>query len=98
MAATTNHPASIQKELVPYLHFPKEDVLKSAEERRLREVKLNYATALGNTHHSKVAIIFEDIHGLKRIETTIWATTEESIVLKRGVTIPIHRIHDMQII
>ncbi len=98
MAATTPFPASVQKELVPYLHFPKEDVLKSDEHKKLRQEKLDKATTIGNLNHSKVAILFEDIHGLKRIETTIWATTEESIVLKRGSTIPIHRIVDVEFV
>lgn len=97
MAAIT-FPASIQKEIVPYLHFPKEDVLFSKEEQKIRQEKLNYATVIGNIDHAKVAILFEDMHGLKRIETTVWATTEEDIVLKQGATIPIHRIVDVEFV
>lgn len=98
MAGETSIPAFIQKEIVPYLHFPKEDVLKSDDEKKQRQQKLNKATAVGNLNHTKVAILFEDIHGLKRVETTIWATTEESIVLKKGSTIPIHRIVDVEFV
>ncbi|HXH18176.1 MAG TPA: hypothetical protein VNJ07_03745 [Chitinophagales bacterium] len=98
MAATTSIPASVQKELIPYLHFPKDDVLHSDKERRERLEKLDKATVIGNLDHTKVAIIFEDVHGLKRVETTIWATTEENIVLKQGAVIPIHRIHDVEFV
>jgi uncharacterized protein (UPF0248 family) len=37
-------------------------------------------------------VVFEDDQGRKMIETTIWATGEKNIVLKHGMTIPIHRI------
>jgi uncharacterized protein (UPF0248 family) len=36
-----------------------------------------------------------DAEGLKQVETTIWATGEKNIVLKHGMTIPIHRIVDV---
>lgn len=98
MALHPPSPALIQKEIVPYLHFPKNDVLFSESERRARSEKLNKATSAGNLEHTKVKIIFEDMHGLKEIQTTIWATTENNIVLKRGATIPIHRIRDIQYI
>lgn len=91
-------PAFIEKELVPHLHFPKSDVLQQQEQRKLRQQQLEKAAVLGNGSHAKVSIFFEDIHGLKRIETTIWATTEESIVLKKGAVIPIHRIKSVEFI
>jgi uncharacterized protein (UPF0248 family) len=47
---------------------------------------------LGNIDHSKIRVVFEDDQGRKMIETTIWATGEKNIVLKQGMTIPIHRI------
>jgi len=91
-------PANLDKEIIPYLHFPKEDVLISEEDRKIRKIKLENATTIGNIEHSKVAILFEDVNGLKRIETTIWATTHESIVLKKGSTIPIHRVVDVELV
>ncbi|GIV33352.1 MAG: hypothetical protein KatS3mg031_0887 [Chitinophagales bacterium] len=98
MAGTAFFAAPIQKELIPFLHFPKEDVLPSAEQRKLRQQNLEKATALGNLNHTKVCIIFRDIHGPKQVETTIWATTEESIVLKKGVVIPIRSIIDVHFV
>lgn len=91
-------PANLDKEIIPYLHFPKEDVLTTEEDRKIRKTKLENATVIGNIEHSKVSILFEDMNGLKRIVTTIWATTQESIVLKKGSTIPIHRIVDVEFV
>lgn len=98
MAQLTTNPALIQKEIVPYLHFPKSDVLLEDVEKKTRQEKLNKAMVAGNTDHTKVKIIFEDIHGLKEIQTTIWAITENSILLKRGAAIPIHRVHDIRFV
>lgn len=98
MNAPSTIPANLYKEIIPYLHFPKEDILKTEQERKERKAKLENAMIIGNLEHVKVAILFEDMHGLKRIETTIWATTEESVVLKKGATIPIHRIVDVQLV
>jgi len=98
MAPTTTNPALVQKEIIAYLHFPKEDVLTAKNDQKLRQQKLDKATTVGNIDHTKVRIIFEDIHGLKMTDTTIWATTENNVILKRGVVIPIHRIHDIQFV
>ena len=43
----------------------------------------------------KIKIVFKDESGLKSVFTTIWATGEKNIVLKRGVIIPIRRIVDV---
>jgi uncharacterized protein (UPF0248 family) len=40
----------------------------------------------------KVKIYFADRIKKYLIETTIWGITEERIILKRGLTIPIHRV------
>jgi hypothetical protein len=50
------------------------------------------AQALGNLEHSKTWILFEDNQSKKMVETTVWAVTDESVILKRGVGIPINRI------
>lgn len=98
MANLIKNPASIQKEIIPFLHYPKTDVLASEVDRGLRKAKLAKATTIGNLDHTKVKIIFEDIHGLKSVETTIWATTQNKIVLKKGSVIPINRIHDIRFV
>ena len=95
MENSTTAPIVIDKEEVASLRFPSSEVLKSKEEKTHLYDKLKQATVLGNIDHSKIRITFEDDQAKKVIETTIWATGEKNIVLKHGMTIPIHRIHDI---
>lgn len=88
----------VQKEDVADLHFPKEDVLFSKDDKIARQKILERAIALGNIDHEKVKIEFQDIEGIKRVETTIWGVTNEVIILKKGVIIPIHRITEIELI
>ena len=83
----------VEKEKIGELHFPQSEVVVDETARKLRQKDLSDATILGNIEHNKVKIVFEDDKGVKYTETTIWATGEESIVLKSGITIPLHRIH-----
>jgi uncharacterized protein (UPF0248 family) len=47
---------------------------------------------LGNLEQIKSKIYFEDQNTKYVVDTTIWGLTNKRIILKRGVTIPIHRI------
>jgi hypothetical protein len=85
----------IEKEAIAHLHFPKEDILFEKEDIVLRYKKLNDALSIGNLEHDKVIILFQDIQGLKKVNTTIWGVTDREIILKKGVTIPIHRIENI---
>lgn len=87
----------IEKEQVGTLHFPATEVLRSEDERKMRRNDLDRAIALGNLEHHKVKIYFEDAKKKLVVHTTIWAVTEEAIVLKQNVTIPIRRIHKLEI-
>lgn len=93
--STDIKPVLIEKEIIPTLHFSKE--VKIKQEKKLLDT-LQEATKLGNLHHGKVAIIFEDDEGIKRVETTIWATGLAYICLKGGIWLPISRIHDVIIL
>lgn len=93
--STTSTATLIPKEQVASLRFPSGEVLKTKEERLALYEKLKQATVLGNIDHSKIRVVFEDDQGRKMIETTIWATGEKNIVLKHGMTIPIHRIVEL---
>jgi len=62
----------------------------------MRQVDIIQAMRLGNIERYKVKIIFEDTESIKMVKTTIWAVTERRIVLKRGVVIPVHRIHSIK--
>lgn len=87
----------VEKESIKGLHFPGSEVLKKEDDRKLRKLDLDRAIALGNLEHSKVKIYFEDEVGKKVVHTTIWAVTEDAIVLKQNVIVPIKRIHKLEI-
>ena len=88
----------IQKEVINKLYFPPDDVLDSSSDKTLRRIDIIKATRLGNTSRYKVKILFKDDEGVKIVDTTIWAVTENRIVLKKGVVIPIHRICKVEFI
>lgn len=96
MAETSQIPLHVSKESIASLHFPSNEVLDSELAIKNRHKDLERATTLGNIEHSKIKIVFEDSEGLKQVETTIWATTDKRIILKGGVVIPIHRIHEVK--
>lgn len=95
MEAILQQAGYIAKENIVNLHFPKDEVISDENTRKMRMKLLNDATILGNIEHNKVKIVFEDDEGIKYTETTIWATGEKNIVLKSGITIPLHRIHSV---
>ena len=88
----TSAPTLIEKETIPSLSFPKEPIIRSKDERSLLRKKISDSSVLGNIHHNKIKIVFEDSEGLKEVRTTIWAAGEDFIVLKKGVSIPVHRV------
>ena len=83
---------TIEKEDIQALKFPNTDVLQDEEAIFQRINDLNRAQALGNLERSKIKIYFEDDSSKKVVETTVWAVTDNSVVLKKGVGIPINRI------
>lgn len=89
--------ASIEKEEIPRLKFPKYEVLKSRDEQLQRRADLEKAMVLGNSEHGKIRIIFECTEGLKMVETTVWAVDDEELSLKAGLSIPLHVIHKVQL-
>lgn len=86
-------PVLIEKEQVKELTF-KEPISVKQEDDILK--KLEEATRLGNGYHTKVGIIFHDDEGLKRVNTTIWATGQKFICLKGGMWIPIDHIVELK--
>lgn len=83
----------IDKESITHLNFPQIDVLKDKEEMIARINDLDRALSLGNLEHLKIKIYFEDDTSKKVVETTILGVTEERVILKQGVVIPVKRIH-----
>lgn len=95
-ALVTNTATIVAKENVSILSFPKSDVLLSENKQNERKQRVIRAMKLGNNKKFKVKIIFEDIESLKKVETTIWGVTEKNIILKQGILIPLHRIHEIK--
>jgi hypothetical protein len=94
-AVQINSPLLIEKELIPSLHFKNPVAFKQQENLMDR---LSEATKMGNIDHLKIAIIFQDDEGMKRVETTVWATGAKYICLKGGIWLPINRIKEVQFI
>ncbi len=88
----------IEKETIPNLKFPTEQISSSVEEKLALQKELQRATTLGNLSKHKVSIVFSDIDGPKKVVTTIWAITEKMVILKKSMAIPIHRIHSVQLL
>ena len=91
-----NHPVAIEKENIRDLKFPENDVLLSKDAVKIRNSNLERALKLGNLEHNKIKIVFEDSDGVKQVETTVWGVTDKRVILKQGVLIPIHRIHEIR--
>jgi hypothetical protein len=89
--------SSVQKEDVTFLNFPNEEVLASAETVAQRRLALERAVVLGNTFKGKTKIVFEDVSGIKQIETHIWGLTDKRVILVQGIVIPINRIHEVKV-
>lgn len=93
MNQNMNSPILIEKEQIPNLSFPKSDSKKkTTDEIKLLNKKLKEYQILGNIHHSKVKIVFEDTEGLKEVRTTIWSADKDFIVLKKGIFIPLNHV------
>ncbi|MGB3948840.1 MAG: hypothetical protein WBM13_12710 [Bacteroidia bacterium] len=95
-ATNISKPTLVEKESIRDLKFPENEVLTSKDAIRLREADLERALKLGNLEHNKIKIVFEDSEGVKQVETTVWGVTDKRVILKQGVLIPIHRIHEIK--
>ena len=95
-ATNISKPTIVEKESIRDLKFPDNEVLTSKDAIRLREADLERALKLGNLEHNKIKIVFEDAEGVKQVETTVWGVTDKRVILKQGVLIPIHRIHEIK--
>lgn len=87
-------PTVIEKELIKDLSFKLPSNQEQSHEIRR---KLEEATRLGNGYHHKVGIIFQDDEGLKRVDTTIWATGQKFICIKGGMWLPIDHIVEIKL-
>lgn len=83
----------IDKDLIPNLRFSPTDVLTDPADIKQRRHDAERATSLGNNYHGKLDIYFQTADGaVKRVYTTIWATHQEYLTLKSGITLPLHAV------
>lgn len=87
------NPMHIERDIIPNLQFPRDEVLESDSDMEQRVMDAYRGMLLGNIYKGKVKIIFGDLEGIKQVETTIWGVTERRILLKRGIQIPLHRVY-----
>ena len=86
---------TIEKEALDTIHFPQQEVLLGDEKIALRVYDAKRAMKLGNLFNDKVKIVFEDAEGLKMVETSVWGMTDSYLIFKRGMTLPLNRIHEI---
>ena len=86
----------IDKEAISELKFPESDVLSTSDAKNERLTDLNRAVSLGNLEQSKIKIYFQDSLSHKVVNTTIWGITDKRVILKKGIVIPIHRVHKVK--
>lgn len=97
MGTNTRSAERVDKETIDKLKFPAQEVLTSNSDLKERQLMLHRATSLGNLQKHKVLIRFSDSEGLKEVYTTIWAITDQKVLLKAGRLIPVNRIHSVSI-
>ena len=85
-------PQIIPKEQIRFLTFPNNEVLTEFKDKIDRIHELKRAMVLGNIERHKVRITFKDIECIKSVETTIWGITDNSVILKNSIIIPLKRI------
>ena len=88
----------VDKNTVHAIKFSGEDVLKTKEERSIRDSQLARAQTLGNLDKHHVRIRFKNEAG-EDLETTvtIWAVTKNHVVLKGENLIPIISITQIKL-
>lgn len=91
--STTEKVHDTSKEYLYALRFPQEDVMTDKSSKSVRLFCVKRAMRLGNLLKNKVTIYFKDSQEkLIRIKTTVWGVTQKDVILKKGSTIPLHRI------
>jgi hypothetical protein len=82
----------VNKEDISGFQFVSFDVLDNAEQRMQRKVDLEEAMKVSNTDKAKSIVYFMTEGGIRFVETTIWAVTDEQVVFKGGVFIPVNSV------
>ncbi|MEM9298696.1 MAG: hypothetical protein AAGA64_09925 [Bacteroidota bacterium] len=83
----------IDKSELDQISFNKQEVLSDESDKNIRRHNLDRSLVLGNVHKRQVLIQFKNTLGMPlEVETTIWAVTQNHIMLKGGKTLPVRCI------
>lgn len=86
----------ISAELIPKEDISKYKLTRASEDHSMElQDKLRGALRLGNEFKSKATITFQTLDGPKRVETTVWTLTEDSLQIKNGVVLPLGSLLDI---
>lgn len=81
---------------IEHMQFGANDVCTTQDAITERWCQLNHAMKLGNLEKVSSKILFENAAGeLLTVESTVWATTAQNVILKYGLMIPIRAIHEV---
>lgn len=97
MKPKSTYVPEVPKENLAGMIFPSGEVLPLRKQQAERKKLLERAIDFGNYAQYKVAILFEDNEGPKRVETTIWDMDDKNIYLKNRITVPLHRILEVKV-
>ncbi|MCY7408788.1 MAG: hypothetical protein LH473_00815 [Chitinophagales bacterium] len=86
---------AITKEQIPYQLLIHNEVLTEAEEKQLRKNKLLKAVQQNKLFYSKAKIVFDTAEGTKEVLANIWEVTDNNVMLKGGINIPVCCIRDV---
>jgi len=89
---------TVAKETVGQLPFTPHEVMGNQHDIDMRRIHLNRALKLGNLYRQKVTITYQLRTGeAQRVQTTVWAVTENHVMLKGGLNIPINAISSVEL-
>lgn len=93
-APTSDAPIeTVEKEVIPTLHFPQEDVLTDKAQLARRRADAERASRLGNNHHGKPDIFFQTADGqIKRVQAAVWGAHTDYLTLKAGIMLPLRAV------
>lgn len=93
----TNAITKVDKSQLLNRNFNKKPELTVHVDRKNIDHKLQRALKLGNLHKTSVNLRFISDRELLQTEATIWAVTENYVMLKGGVMIPVECIIDVDV-
>ncbi len=91
-----SYPA-ISKEQIPFQLISNDEVLKNAAQQKNRREQLQKAFMQNRLFYSKATIVFQTLGGRKEVSANIWEVTDNHVMLKGGINIPVQCIYDVVI-